>query len=582
MKKVLDWLLIVVFLVGSAAAVIAQKEETSFKDIPKGNYFEAYIYKLRELNITNGVGNGAFGFNQNITRAEFLTFLLRLQKVELNNLNNSNMFHDVQVSDWHYSYINTGLNKGIILGQDYINNKFEPNKPITREEMAVMIVRALGYDALAIQVDNQPTQFKDVTKRIGYIEVAKDMGIINGRSKDSFAPAANALRQEAAAMLVRMYDLINNKLDNVHGFYAIKAFNQLNKTSSFDSIGYGWSKLDINQASGLVELTTVKDLEGHPFYIPDDYQVPLAEADKNNVAKYLMVFASNEDLVTLNNQSYNIVSLLLSSEEAKQKLVTDIINKLDNINGDGSTETFEGVVIDFEALRDQGTDKQSFIEFLTLLNKELDAKGKALMVCVNPPRQAGQSYYNGYDFAAIGQMADYVVLMAHDYDAKKLAPAEMEYFKGATPLAPINDVYYAIKYTLDNGLGVPKNKLLLQISFGATQWQFRDNKPLNNQPYNPDYSKLVGRMIDPNTTVKDINYSDKYQSPYFEYENEGIQNIIWYEDERSVAAKTKLAQMFGLGGVSFWRMGIIPDFAAAEQAGTALNVWKLIDELKND
>lgn len=574
MKKVISILLVLILVLSFTAA--APGNEFGFTDVPKGHFFEEYINKLKELNITNGIGNGAFGFNKEITRAEFLTFLIRLQGHELDKTQNTEMFKDVQVADWFYTYINIGLKNKTIIKSDYNDNGFQPNKPITRVEMAVMIVRAMEYDYLAAAVNNQPSQFKDVKQRVGYIELAKDLGIINGRSKEIFDPAAKATKQEAAAMLIRMYNNNNNKLDTMNGFYAIKSIDQADKINSFDSVGYGWSRLDYNESAQQIELTTLHKNGGHPFYVPEDFQLVVNDANNNGTAKYLMVFGSNEDNLTINGKEEKLVSLLLNNDAAVDKLVSDLSALTNSLSVGNNATQFDGVIIDFEGLRDNGMDKQSFVKFLTKLNAQLDTNGKKLLVAINPARETGQQYYNGYDFTAIGQLADYVILMAHDYDTKHLKSEEIAQFKGETPLAPINNIYYAIKYALNGGAGVPKDKLILQISFSASQWQFKDNTVLNTEPYNPDYIKIINRMKDTNTTVKAFNYSEIYEAPYLTYEAEGIKNIIWYEDERSVAAKAKLAKMFGIKGLSFWRLGTIPDFSGLENDAYNLDIMNYI------
>lgn len=571
--------MLIVFILLFSCIVTAETSSAGFPDVPKGNFYESYINKLKELNITNGK-NGIFGYNQNITRAEFLTFLVRIQGLQPDNSPNPTMFSDVKATDWHYPYVNVGLKNAFIIKSEYALGKFEPNKPITREEMAVMIVRSMQYDTLAASVNNQPTQFKDVKKNIGYIELARDLGILNGRSKDSFAPAANALRQEAAAMLVRMYDAMNNKLNTINGFYAVKSYDQLTKTKAFSSIGYGWSRLTYNPAATQVELTTVKTTGGQPFYVPDDFQTATAEADSNGVAKYITVFASNQDMVQTADKQTGLVSLLLGNDAAKQKLIQDIVSITSNLSNASGTAQFDGVIIDFEGLKNIGTDKQSFVAFLNDLKSQLAMNNKKLLIAINPPREAGKAYFDGYDFAGIGKAADFVILMAHDYDPKLISSAEMPSFKGETPLAPIKDVYYAIKYTLNGGQGVPKEKLILQMSFSAAQWQFKNGTAINNTPYNPEYNKIVNRMADPNTKVKTFNYSQLYQAPYFIYEADGITNKIWYEDERSIDAKARLARLLGLQGISFWRLGLIPDYPGAENDQFNLDIWSVIEKYK--
>lgn len=577
MKKTIA--LIMVFFIVFSFTAATPKNETSFNDVPKGHYSEEYIYKLRDLNITYGIKSGVFGFNMDITRAEFLSFLVRLQGTEIDKTLNTEMFKDVENGTWYYSSISMGLKNKIILKNEYVDGCFYPNKPITREEMAVMIVRALNYNTMAMAVNNQISQFKDVKQRVGYIELAKDLGIISGRSKDIFDPTAKATRQDAAVMLIRMYNNNNNKLDMTNGFYAIKSIGQADKINIFDSVGYGWSRLDYNENTGQIELTTKLKSGGHPFYVPEDFQLVANNANNSSTAKYLMVFGSNEDVITINGKEENLVSLLISNDAAVDKLINDLTEMTNNLSVGNNTTQFDGVAIDFEGLRDNGTDKQNFVKFLEKLNTQVDSNSKKLMVCINPPREAGQQFYNGYDFTAIGRLADFVILMAHDYDTKHLRSEEIPQFKGETPLAPINNIYYALKYVLDGGVGVPKDKLILQISFSASQWQFKDNTVLNTEPYVPEYIKIITRMKDTNTTQKAFNYSELYEAPYLTYESEGTKNIIWYEDERSVAAKAKLAKMFGIKGLSFWRLGTIPDFQGAENDAYNLDIMNYIQSI---
>ena len=87
----------------------------------------------------------------------------------------------------------------------------------------------------------------------------------------------------------------------------------------------------------------------------------------------------------------------------------------------------------------------------------------------------------------------------------------------------------------------------------------RDGKVINSTPYHPDTGSVYQRLIEPGTTQ---HYSKLYQNPYiiFYKNSDNTQNVLWYEDERSIAAKIDLARMFGINGVSVWRLGLIPDY----------------------
>ncbi|HOM41903.1 MAG TPA: hypothetical protein PK481_00030 [Bacillota bacterium] len=58
--------------------------------------------------------------------------------------------------------------------------------------------------------------------------------------------------------------------------------------------------------------------------------------------------------------------------------------------------------------------------------------------------------------------------------------------------------------------------------------------------------------------------------------SDGTDNIIWYEDARSINAKVQLAKLFGINGISLWRLGNIPDFEDTEGNESYLDVWKTI------
>ena len=83
---------------------------------------------------------------------------------------------------------------------------FRPDAAISREDMAVILVRALGYQSVAEKAASYALPFTDVKNNKGYVTVAYDIGLTNGVSATQFAPAASATREQAATMLVRIYE----------------------------------------------------------------------------------------------------------------------------------------------------------------------------------------------------------------------------------------------------------------------------------------------------------------------------------------------------------------------------------------
>ena len=82
---------------------------------------------------------------------------------------------------------------------------FRPNDNITREEIAVMLVRALGYDELAKEFSDTYLPFNDVSSNKGYISLAYDFGIVSGKTANSFDPYGTALRLSLIHIWIPMH-----------------------------------------------------------------------------------------------------------------------------------------------------------------------------------------------------------------------------------------------------------------------------------------------------------------------------------------------------------------------------------------
>ena len=112
-------------------------------------------------------------------------------------------YSDVTPERWFYTAVETARANGAFPST---SGAFRPTENITREEMASMLMRSLGYASLAGAADAYPSPFTDVTVNQGFITLAYDLGIIGGVGGGAFAPDRSATREEAAAMLVRLYD----------------------------------------------------------------------------------------------------------------------------------------------------------------------------------------------------------------------------------------------------------------------------------------------------------------------------------------------------------------------------------------
>jgi len=95
--------------------------------------------------VVTGVGNNRYEPDRNITRAEFAAIVVRALGLDTGMRNSS--FTDVSSSEWYYGYIQTAVGYGIITG--YGDGTYGPNDTITREQAMTMIARAMKLTKLA-------------------------------------------------------------------------------------------------------------------------------------------------------------------------------------------------------------------------------------------------------------------------------------------------------------------------------------------------------------------------------------------------------------------------------------------------
>ena len=539
-----------------AAVMTAQMSVPAFaqeySDVPRDHWAYSEIQKAGEIGFMSGMGDGTFGLGQNVTRAQFVSMLVRMFGWSASE---GTGFSDVAPGDWYYSDVLTASDMGVL---DTTETYFRPNDNITREEMAVMIIKALGYGELAEEIANDGVPFSDVTENKGYISLAYEFGIISGREGSIFDPNGTALREDAAAMMVRCYDKYNSYVDFVHGFYAFSSYSQKDMASKMDTVSFGWSRMEYSDEDGVVVNTTTQN--DNEWNVPEGYTDIVEYLKDNNVETNLNVYMSASES--------DDAETILSSAENRTASVNAIIEELTVDYKQLGYNPYSGVTIDFENLR--GSEmRQNFTAFLTELNEELDSIGKSLYVAVQPPMRSG-AYFDGYDFKAIGEVCDKIIVMAYDYYAKTITSDVMESGFTTTPVTPFDEVYYALKVITDENTGVAdKSKVVLGLSMSNVGWTVVDGVIVNSTGKTYTYEEIAD-MINNGAEVK---YSDKYKNPYIVYDDGEEKQIIWYEDETSVKDKIKLAEMFGIDGISIWRIGLIPE------EGGNLDIWSGITSL---
>lgn len=165
---------------------------------------------LSAASIVNGKKNQLFMPDEQVTRAEIAAFIARTFK--LTPLQYAGTFDDVKKHHWYSGVVETAAKYGIANG---VGNKlFMPDEPVTREQIATMVIRAMSLSGVEIQGDkthsfNDDVIISDYAKE--YVYKGVNAGIIYGFDDGEFKPSKTATRAEAVVMIKRMITYV---LDN--------------------------------------------------------------------------------------------------------------------------------------------------------------------------------------------------------------------------------------------------------------------------------------------------------------------------------------------------------------------------------
>ena len=189
-----------------ASAVTQPSYRPSFLDIAEAEWAREYIDTLYVNGIVNGDQNSMFHPNQDITREEFLKMLMLL--FEQQTPTAAIPFSDVDETAWYAVYIQQAVDAGIVNG--YSDGTFGIGKNITREEMAVMVKRAIDHYALLMEPGNQNDTIYDEGAIAEYaIDAVKTLyayGILRGDELGNFNPRNNTTRAEAAKIIAMLLE----------------------------------------------------------------------------------------------------------------------------------------------------------------------------------------------------------------------------------------------------------------------------------------------------------------------------------------------------------------------------------------
>ncbi|AFV10574.1 amylopullulanase AmyB [Thermacetogenium phaeum DSM 12270] len=187
--------------------------QNPFKDVTS-HWARETIELMAMRLIARGISEDSFAPDQKLSRAQFAAFLVRALDVE-EETPQVRTFSDVPPDHWGYRAIEAAFREGLVAGTGA--GRFEPERAIKREEMAVILAAVLKRNGIATALTD--TQRDEVLKGYGDsdrisewakegLAVCVSKGIIKGRAEAALAPLGSATRAEAVVVLENLLRLL--------------------------------------------------------------------------------------------------------------------------------------------------------------------------------------------------------------------------------------------------------------------------------------------------------------------------------------------------------------------------------------
>ncbi|WP_404446733.1 glycoside hydrolase family 18 protein [Sutcliffiella horikoshii] len=231
------------------------------------------------------------------------------------------------------------------------------------------------------------------------------------------------------------------------------------------------------------------------------------------------------------------------SDELGRIILTDmqVQNKfLDNVVATAKKYNFKDIHFDFEYLRP--ADKEAYNTFLRKARDRFKNEGWLISTALAPKTKADQKgkWYEAHDYKAHGEIVDFVVIMTYEWG-----------YSGGPPMAvsPIGPVREVLEYAITE---MPSEKIMMGQNLYGYDWTLPF---VQGGEFAKAISPQAAIELAANNNVA-ISYDEEAQAPHFNYNKDGKEHEVWFEDARSIQAKFDLIKELNLRGISYWKLGL--------------------------
>lgn len=529
------------------AAPAAGGEAGGFIDL-QGHWAQDIIAALAREGIVQGYPGALFKPQQPISRLEFTVILARGLGLAGDPQGPLPFPDAAAIPSWGLPAVTAAYEYGLVRG-DAPTGAFNGHRPLNRAELATMLHRALVARAGGRApggADAQPG-FNDWSLIPDWAREAalnlSSLGIMTGRPGPLFAPTDLAGRAEAAAALGRLLawldgEEIRGPVDspqggpgNVHREPAGSGGGQA-AAGPFIALAYtyGAQPLAAGRAltigDGQISALAHVGFRLHPGGALSGQPDPHLVAQGREAGLKVLAVINNDGPQGFSRAD---AAALLREPAHRARAVEEILHLV-------RSRQYDGINLDMENVDPR--DRDHLTAFVAELRDALAPAGYLLTVAV-PAQVAHDPHHQwsgAFDYAALGRLADYIVIMTYD-----------EHWAGGAP-GPVASMPWVERVVAYARQAMPAGKIILGLAAYGYDW------PAAGGAARALSARQAMNLATAHNAA--IQWDDTAQTPYFTYWSGGSRRIVHFENRYSAAFKLALARREGLAGVALWRLGL--------------------------
>ena len=303
------------------------------------------------------------------------------------------------------------------------------------------------------------------------------------------------------------------------------------KRRSVSLNGYAYPYIHRNELRRTLPYLTYLTIFGYGFteegnLIPIDDQWMINMAYEYRAAPVMLLSSLTEE----GNFSGQRASILFQDIPLQDRVFDQIVAVM-------REKGYLGLDIDFEYV--EAKDAGNYQNFLRRAIERMHQEGFFVNVDLAPKISATQEglLYESHDYAAIGALADMVLLMTYEWGYTYGPPMAV---------APLNQVRRVISY---GASAIPSEKIMMGIPNYGYDWILPFERGITR-------ATAIGNEYAVNIAQRNnvpIEFDETAYSPTFSYRNQ-YEHVVWFEDVRSISGKFDLLEEFALKGGGYWNI----------------------------